>query len=295
MTASVGSTSMGREAVLLEAKDVVKRFGDFTAVDHMSMQLRRGEVVGLLGANGAGKTTFIRILMGLLLQTSGGALLFGEPPNRRGRSRVGYVPQGLGLYRDLTVQQNLDFSAQAYGMSDPVLPEHLRDVAGELVGSVGLGVQRQVAFACALAHGPNLLMLDEPTSGVDALARVGLWDTIRAQASQGVGVLVTTHYMQEAVQCDRLILMSAGEQVAAGSEADIVGQTTAIEVHANDWASAFAALDAADLPVTLDGTRVRVADGDQAEMAQVLARAGVGAELRAVPATIEERMVLLSR
>ena len=281
--------------VLLRATHVTRRFGAFTAVDDVSMQLRPGEVAGLLGANGAGKTTLIRMLLGLIAVTSGRVDLLGGPPDRERRRRLGYVPQGLGLYGDLTVRENLSFSARAYGTAAPVLPPGLREHADVLVRELPLGAQRQVAFLAALAHSPEVIVLDEPTSGVDALARAALWDTIRAQAERGAGVLVTTHYMQEAQQCDRLLLMSDGRLVAEGSEADIIGSTTAVAVRTGDWARAFAALAAAGAPVMLEGRAIRVANADPAGLAEVLEAAGIEASLQPVPATIEERMLMLSR
>jgi ABC-2 type transport system ATP-binding protein/ribosome-dependent ATPase len=282
-------------AVQLRARHVTRRFGSFTAVDDVSMQVQPGEVVGLLGANGAGKTTLIRMLLGLIAVTSGRVELLGGPPDRERRRRLGYVPQGLGLYGDLTVRENLSFSARAYGAAEPALPPALTGRAGLLVRELPLGAQRQVAFLAALAHSPEVLVLDEPTSGVDALARAALWDTIREQAERGAGVLVTTHYMQEAQQCDRLLLMSDGRLVAQGSESDIVGPTTAVAVHTSDWARAFAALDAAGVPVMLEGRAVRVADASPAELRPVLDDAGIQATLEPVPATIEERMLTLAR
>ena len=282
-------------SVLLRAGRVTRRFGAFTAVDDVSMQVQPGEVVGLLGANGAGKTTLIRMLLGLIAVTSGRVELLGGPPDRERRRRLGYVPQGLGLYGDLTVRENLSFSARAYDTAEPVLPPALAENADVLVRELPLGAQRQVAFLAALAHSPEVLVLDEPTSGVDALARAALWDTIRAQAEQGAGVLVTTHYMQEAQQCDRLLLMSNGQLVAQGSEADIVGSTTAVAVQTGDWAQAFAALNAAGAPVMLAGRAIRVANADPAELQAVLTAAGVEATLQPVPATIEERMLVLAR
>lgn len=259
------------------------------------MSVGPGEVVGLLGANGAGKTTLIRMLLGLIATTTGDVELLGGPPDRERRARLGYVPQGLGLYRDLTVLENLAFSTQAYGAPLPDLPEALRADAGRLVADLPLGLQRQLAFLSALAHDPDVLVLDEPTSGVDALARAALWDTIHEQAENGVGVLVTTHNMQEAEQCDRLLLMSAARLVAQGSEADIIGSTTAVAVSTNDWAKAFAVLNGAGLPVMLAGRDVRVADADAEQVRSVLADAGVPADVVGVPATIEERMMVLAR
>jgi ABC-2 type transport system ATP-binding protein len=281
--------------VLLHAEHVTRRFGRFTAVDDVSMQVQPGEVVGLLGANGAGKTTLIRMLLGLIAATSGRVELLGGPPDRQRRRRLGYVPQGLGLYGDLTVRENLSFSARAYGAAEPLLPSALTRYAGVLIRDVPLGAQRQVAFLAALAHSPDVLVLDEPTSGVDVLAGASLWDTIRVQAEHGAGILVTTHYMQEAQQCDRLLLMADGRLVAEGSEADIVGSTTAVAVRTANWAQAFAALDRAGAPVMLEGRAIRVANADPAELAEVLKAAGIEASLQKVPATIEERMLILAR
>ncbi len=282
-------------AVLLRADRVSRRFGAFTAVEDVTMRVGPGEVVGLLGANGAGKTTLIRMLLGLLAMTVGDVELLGGPPDRELRRRLGYVPQGLGLYRDLTVRENLAFTSQAYGAAPPNLPESLRQVADRLVAELPLGLQRQLAFLAALAHDPQVLVLDEPTSGVDALARAALWDTIHEQAEKGVGVLVTTHNMAEAEQCDRLLLMSQARLVAQGSEADIIGSTTAVAVRTNDWARAFAVLNEAGQPVMLAGRDVRVAGADADQVRTVLAHAGVTADVVGVPATIEERMMVLAR
>jgi ABC-2 type transport system ATP-binding protein/ribosome-dependent ATPase len=274
---------------------VTKRFGSFAAVVDVTMQVARGEVVGLLGANGAGKTTVIRILLGLLAPSSGDVLLRGAPPSREQRRSIGYVPQSLGLYDDLTVRENLDFTASAYRQPRPTVPDGLAGRADTLVGDLALGTQRRLAFACALLHRPEFLVLDEPTSGVDPLSRARLWDTIHEQADAGVGVLVTTHYMQEAQQCDRLLLMAGGRLVAQGSERDVVGGTTAVEIRTDDWAAAFSALEQAGEAVTLDGIDVRVADGSPDRLRQVLGAAGLKAQIQSVPATIEERMTVLAR
>jgi ABC-2 type transport system ATP-binding protein len=280
---------------VLRADAVTRRFGSFTAVDEVSMDVGRGEVVGLLGANGAGKTTLIRMLLGLLATSQGRVEVLGGPPDRVHRRRLGYVPQNLGLYTDLTVTENLAFVAGAYGVAAPSLDDDLARYSDVLVGALPLGAQRQVAFVAALSHRPEVMLLDEPTSGVDALSRALLWDTIRERSDDGVGVLVTTHYMQEAQQCDRLLLMASGRLVARGSVSDIVGTTTAVAVHARDWAAAFAALNAAGEPVILDGRAVRVADAAPDAVRESLARAGIEATVESVPATIEERMLVLAR
>jgi ABC-2 type transport system ATP-binding protein/ribosome-dependent ATPase len=291
--AEQSSRSEHEPGALAKADNLTKTFGSFTAVADASLDVRTGEIVGLLGANGAGKTTLLRMLLGLLRPTSGAVALFGTPPSRRERRRLGYVPQGLGLYTDLTVAENVRFSAEAFGVDDIALPDSLQAISGRLVGEIGLGRQRQLAFACALGHRPELLVLDEPTSGVDALARARLWDTIHDQAESGVGVLVTTHYMQEAQQCDRLVIMALGRVVATGTVADIVGDAKAVEVRTDDWAGAFTALDDAGLPVTLAGRRVRVAETSPDDVRRALA--GIEASIDEVPATLEETMLAISR
>jgi ABC-2 type transport system ATP-binding protein/ribosome-dependent ATPase len=280
---------------LLDVSGVTKRFGDFVAVDDVSFSVGAGEVVGLLGANGAGKTTVLRIALGLLGATAGHALLLGRDPDREVRRRIGYVPQGLGLYADMSVRENVAFVAEVYGRRGAEVPAEMAGVAGELVGRLSLGIQRELAFACALLHEPELVVLDEPTSGVGALARTALWDTIHERADAGVGVLVTTHYMQEAEQCDRLLLMAGGRLVGQGSVAQIVGDTAAVEVRVDQWAAAFDVLSSAGLPVTLSGTSVRVADATADEVSGVLAAAGIRADVTVVTATIEERMTVLAR
>jgi ABC-2 type transport system ATP-binding protein len=251
-------------------------------------------VVGLIGANGSGKTTLIRMLLGLLVPTAGRVRLFGEPPSRQTRARLGYVPQSLGLYDDLTVAENMAFSAAAYGSQHAVLEGELAGARDVLVRELPLGLRRRAAFAIALGHHPDLLVLDEPTSGVDPLQRARLWETIRATAEHGAGVLVTTHHLGEAEQCDRLVVLAAGRVVAAGSLPEIVGDTTAAEVRTPSWEAAFTALDLARLPVSLVGRTLRVPGNDAAAVARVLAAAGVPAEVASVPASFEETFVVLA-
>src|ERR1019366_4849008 len=160
--------------------------------------------------NCAGKTTLIRLVLGLLRPTRGEVLLFGAPPSMGTRRRVGYVPQTLGLYDDMTVLENWTFTAAAFGTERGPLPPGIGEVQDELVGPLPLGVQRRVAFAVAFSHRPELLVLDEPTSGVGPLSRARLWQDIRDSAEHGTGVLVTTHNMEEAEQCDRLVVRLRG-------------------------------------------------------------------------------------
>jgi ABC-2 type transport system ATP-binding protein len=297
--------------VVAECTALSRSFGRFTAVDGVGLQLREGEVLGLLGANGAGKTTLIRMLLGLLPPTGGAVLLFGEPPSRRTRQRIGYVPQGLGLYDDLTPAENLAFSRAVFGRArrgvhgragrpvpgwhdeeDGELPEALRPFSRTVVGALPLGIQRITAFAQALDHGPDLLVLDEPTSGVDPLGRARLWETVAQAASAGAGVLVTTHYMDEAGECDRLMVMAEGRVVAGGTAAGIIGDARVTVVDARSWAAAFGALASAGLAVALAGRSLRVPG---AAPAQVRAALGdIEARVSEAPATLEERFFQLT-
>jgi ABC-2 type transport system ATP-binding protein/ribosome-dependent ATPase len=282
--------------VIAEAARVTRTFGTFTAVGDVSMSVAEGEIVGLIGANGAGKTTLIRMLLGLLPAKAGSVSLFDQVPSRKTRRRLGYVPQSLGLYTDLTVTENLRFTAHAFGSDHATaLPDELSAVKNHLVGAIGLGLQRQLAFVAALAHAPSLLVLDEPTSGVDPLARSRLWDTIHDQADRGVGVLVTTHYMQEADQCDRLVIMVAGRVAATGTVREIVGGRTAVQVETRAWEQAFRALTDAQVPVLLAGRSVRVPDASVHSVERVLGAAGISSNVIAVPSTLEETLITLGR
>jgi ABC-2 type transport system ATP-binding protein len=271
------------------ARSLTRRFGDFVAVDAVDLTVEEGEVVGVLGANGAGKTTLMRMILGLLPPSAGAVLLFGRPPSRQTRLRTGYVPQGLGLYRDLTAAENLQFAAAAFGVAAQAPPPETGSAA---VGRLPLGLQRRVAFAAALQHRPVLLVLDEPTSGVAPLTRARLWERIREQAAGGTAVLVTTHYMDEARQADRLVLMARGRVVGRGSEHDIVGDSQAVVVRAGDWSEAFSALEAAGMAASLSGRDVRLAGADPEVVRRVLANAGVSADVGVTRATLEEAMVL---
>jgi ABC-2 type transport system ATP-binding protein len=284
---------MTGNAPLAECRAVSRRFGRFTAVDGVDLQLGRGEVIGLLGANGAGKTTLIRMLLGLLPPTAGEIRLLGGPPSREARRHVGYVPQTLGLYDDLTAAENLAFSASVFGRGARAgRPESLPGYRRVLVGDLPLGVQRQVAFTEALAHEPDLLILDEPTSGVDPLARARLWETITGAARAGAGVLVTTHYLDEAGECGRLVIMAEGRVVAAGTAAQITGDARVSVVETGDWAAAFAALETAGLPVALAGRGLRVPGASPAAVRQALGP--VAARVSEAPATLEERFFELT-
>jgi ribosome-dependent ATPase len=293
--ASAGAARVGPGAPLAAARRAWRRFGSFEAVRGVDLEVRPGEVVGLLGANGAGKTTLIRLLLGLLPASAGEVELFGRPPSRATRRRLGYVPQGLGLWEDLTVAENLAFSANAFGTPAPSLEPDLAAASDSLVRDLPLGLRRRLAFAAALAHGPELLVLDEPTSGVDPAARAELWRTIHAAAGQGAGVLVTTHHLDETPHCDRLVMLARGSVVASGAEAAIVGGHRTVAVTTDDWAAAYGALAGAGLAAALVGTGLRVPDATPDRVRAALEAAGVPGELNVVPASLEETFVALAR
>jgi len=286
-----------RAGPLVESIAVTCRFGSITAVRDVSIAVQPGEIVGLLGANGAGKTTLIRMLLGLIPATAGKVRLLGEPPSRMTRRRIGYVPQGLGLYDDLTAAENMAFAAAVFGGS-AISVDAEDDLPGtgrraELpVGQLPLGVQRRVAFAQALAHRPDVLILDEPTSGVDPLGRARLWQTIGAAVQSGAGALVSTHYMEEAQECDRLIIMADGIVVAVGTAAQIIGNAKVTVVDSGDWATAFGLLERAGLPVSLAGRGLRVPGASPEQVRQVLPAAY---RVHLEPGTLEERFFELLR
>ena len=217
----------------VEVENLVKRFGSFIAVDRISFSTRTGEVFGLLGPNGSGKSTTIRILCGLLHPTSGRASVAGydvvASPEQI-RRNIGYMSQKFSLYADLTVLENLRFFAGMYGVSSDLLKERigwalemagLRGRESSLTGTLSGGWKQRLALGCAVLHRPPILFLDEPTSGVDPLSRRLFWELIQRMSDEGVTVFVTTHYMDEAVYCNRLALMDRGRLIALGTPTEL--------------------------------------------------------------------------
>ncbi|HEX8850988.1 MAG TPA: ABC transporter ATP-binding protein [Gemmatimonadaceae bacterium] len=215
------------------AEGLTRRFGSFIAVDAISFTVERGEVFGFLGANGAGKTTAIRMLTGLLAPSAGSARVAGHDvatdPEAVRRS-IGYMSQRFSLYEDLTVRENVELYGGIYGLSDSEIRDRggalleslgLTPWARTLVGAIPLGRKQKLAFSVALLHRPAIVFLDEPTGGVDPITRRQFWETIYETAARGTTVFVTTHYMDEAEYCDRISIMVEGRMVALGTPAEL--------------------------------------------------------------------------
>jgi ABC-2 type transport system ATP-binding protein len=215
---------------VLVARGLYKRFSAVTALDELSLALRQGEIYGLLGPNGAGKTTALRVFCGLLAADSGDGHCLTAPLGTRAVG-LGYLPQGGGLYDDLTIAENLRFFARAHSLPHPAvrvratLAAHgLTERARQRVGTLSGGWRQRVALAAALMHAPQLLLLDEPTAGLDAQAREGLWQRLRALSAQAVTILITTHYADEAERCDRIGYLTAGRLRAEGPPSRLSGE-----------------------------------------------------------------------
>ncbi len=229
----------------IEARDLTRRFGDFTAVDAITFQVEPGEVFGFLGANGAGKTTAIRMLIGALAPTSGSGTVAGYDIRTQAeqvRRRIGYMSQKFSLYEDLTVRENIMLYGGIYGVSSRDIVTRtgeilsrigLEHAGNELVREIPLGWKQQLAFSVALLHRPSVVFLDEPTGGVDPITRRRFWELIYETGAAGTSVLVTTHYLDEAEYCRRISIMVDGAIAALGTPAEVrrsVGADTLDEV-----------------------------------------------------------------
>ncbi len=228
-------TTSRSDAILV--KDLEKKFGEFVAVDRISFSVKKGEVFGFLGPNGSGKSTTIRMLCGILTPTSGQGIVAGhdiytEP--EKIKQSIGYMSQKFSLYEDLTPLENIRFYLGVYNipldqweerMQWTIDTARLSDVRNRLTRDLPPGWRQRLALGCALLHKPDILFLDEPTSGVDPLTRRHFWDFIGILAGEGVTVFVTTHYMDEANNCERIVMINEGKIVAAGSPLEIIGET----------------------------------------------------------------------
>jgi ABC-2 type transport system ATP-binding protein len=298
----------------IEVRDLVRRFGTFTAVDRVSLSVETGEVFGFLGPNGAGKSTTIKVLNGILAPTSGAVRVLGfQVPrdNARLRQSIGYMSQKFSLYEELTATENLTFFGSVYGLERAALAaaidsaakrfdlERFRDQTARDLPS---GARQRLALACALLHDPGVLFLDEPTSGMDPASRRGFWELIHELAAQGKTILVTTHYLDEAEYCNRLSLINRGRIVAEGTPAEVraLARSAALTVVCAPLNSGLAALlarpDLGEATIFGDSLRLVTADPGKARdsIPGLLSAAGVRLDaIRDDQPTLEDVFVQL--
>jgi ABC-2 type transport system ATP-binding protein len=299
----------------VEAEDLTRQFGTFTAVDHISFRVRRGEIFGFLGPNGSGKTTTMRMLCGLLLPTAGRARVLGFDVARDPeavKARIGYMSQRFSLYSDLTVRENLEFYAGIYRLTRREATARIREFlrlvdlsaqAGRRVEDLSGGWKQRLALGCAILHRPQMLFLDEPTGGVDPASRREFWDLIYSLASEGTTIFVTTHYMDEAEHCRTIGLMHQGKLIAC----DTPDSLKANAMHGQVWElacdSLLAALDALPhLPsvseVAMYGTLLHVIATVEAGPAirSALIEKGVAVHtLEPIPPSLEDVFISLAQ
>jgi ABC-2 type transport system ATP-binding protein len=295
-------------------RELVKRFGDFTAVDRVSFTVPRGEVFGFLGPNGAGKSTTIRMLCGILLPTAGTGQVAGfdiTTQPEQIKQRIGYMSQRFSLYEDLTVAENIEFYGGVYGVAPRRLAERKQWILGmanlvggadSLTGTLAAGWKQRLALGCAVVHEPEVLFLDEPTAGVDPVSRRSFWDLIYTVAGQGVTVFVTTHYMDEAEHCDRVGLIYGGRLIALASPVELkqrFAAGTLLEIVAAPVMEALEALaqEPAAKDVALFGAGLHVLVDDESaipRLRQALARPGLEVQrIEQVTPSLEDVFVSL--
>src|SRR5215216_5014095 len=265
MTVPLLKGTLPDSAAAISVRALTKRFGDFTAVDGINFDVPRGQVFGFLGPNGSGKSTTIRMLTGSITATAGQAVVLGEDVlthPARVQHRIGYMSQKFTLFKDLTVEENLRFYAGVYGLSARQYAEQrayilqMADLVGrekELTANLSVGWQRRLALGTATIHSPELLFLDEPTSGVDPVARRQFWDLLYDLANRGVTLFVTTHYMEEASHCNQLAFIYRGRLVAEGTPQEIRERATGQRILEVSVANPDAGLDLIEkLPEVID-------------------------------------------
>ena len=293
-------------------ENLVKRFGDFVAVDNVSLDVARGEIFGFLGPNGAGKSTTIRIMCGLLAPSSGRATVGGYDVAKQSelvRENIGYMSQKFSLYDDLTVEENIEFFGGVYGVSPERLPQrqdyvlkmaNLEDKRKSPTRDLPGGLKQRLALGCAILHEPPILFLDEPTSGVDPVARRNFWELIYQLSQAGHTIFVTTHYMDEAEYCHRVALMYAGRVIALGSPAELkqsFGARHLLMLETTDLLGAMRALQGrqgiVDVAVFGSGLHITVAEARGSdEVRTALSAAGIKIDsLEPIPPSMEDVFV----
>ena len=293
--------------LVIDVKDLRKSFGDRNVVSGLTLQVAKGEICGFLGANGSGKTTTIRMLCGLLTPDGGTGECIGYDIINRSheiRRDVGYMTQRFSLYEDLTVFENLDFVARVFQMKDRkaavaamMIRMGLADRRDQLTGQLSGGWKQRLALAACVLHQPKLLLLDEPTAGVDAKARRDFWDLIHDMSVEGLTTLVSTHYMDEAERCSRIVYLAQGHIVVQGPAADLISQSGLItfEGTGDNVETAARALRAAPgvEAAAVFGLCAHLAGMDRAALLQAIQMAGGGLKWREVPPTLDDVFIHL--
>jgi ABC-2 type transport system ATP-binding protein len=300
---------MQADELAIDVQDLTKRYGERTVVDHLSMQVRRGEIYGFLGPNGSGKTTSIRMMCGLLTPDAGSGHTLGMDVVREAagiKRRVGYMTQRFGLYEDLSIRENLEFIARVYGMNrirqrvDEALQRlGLASRQQQLAGRLSGGWKQRLSLAACMLHEPELLLLDEPTAGVDPNARRDFWNEIHVLASKGITVLVSTHYMDEAERCHRLGFIAYGRLLGHGTPAELQARSgLAARVLSGPRVAQLAPAleqEPAVGTVTRMGSELRVTGEDAQELDRTLAVRAQGVPVEVSEPSLEEVFIHLSR
>lgn len=295
--------------IAIEARGLTKRFGNFTAVDNLNLTVEAGLAFGLLGPNGAGKTTTIRMITGLIKPTAGTVRVYGHDViSERGKviKKIGYMPQRFGLYEDLTVEENMMLFGRLYGLSRGKAMERaeelmefldLRAFRGRLAGKLSGGTKQRLALAVALIHDPLLLILDEPTAGVDPPIRRQFWEIFRDLNRNGKTILLTTHYMDEAENCDKLALMSSGRIIAEGSPSEVKRKAFGGDI-VEIVLSKPMKIDIQGVKVieAADGRMKLLVDDYSTRVSQIIAKLGPDLrDIRPVHVSLEEAFIKLMR
>jgi ABC-2 type transport system ATP-binding protein len=293
---------------VIDVSGVTKRFGTKTVVDQVDLQVRRGEIYGFLGPNGSGKTTFIRMLCGLLTPDGGSGTCLGYDVRTQQaaiKRHVGYMTQKFSYYEDLSIRENLDFVARVYGVPDRTVAVQqsldrlgLANRSHQLAGQLSGGWKQRLALAACLIHSPQLLLLDEPTAGVDPKARREFWDQIHRLASEGLTVLITTHYMDEAERCHRLAYLAYGKLLARGTVAEVVAsaQLTTWEITGGGLAALAEALRGQPgvEQVVPFGNTLHVSGHDAALLGATLSTvSGPSRDVRQIQSSLEDVFICL--